>query len=152
MLGKIEGRRRRDDRGWDVLMASPTLWTWVWAGSGCWWWIGKPDMLQSMALQRVRHDWVTELTDWREQKIRLWEAGHVNTIHLDDIKQLKHSTWKNSKHTARATYKFSPIDSYFYRCQIAFVSQRRQWQRTAVLLPGKSHGWRSLVGCSPWGR
>ena len=29
--------------------------------------------------------------------------------------------------------------------------QRRQWQPTPVLLPGKSHGWRSLVGCSPWG-
>ena len=28
---------------------------------------------------------------------------------------------------------------------------RRQWHPTAVLLPGKSHGWRSLVGCSPWG-
>ena len=28
---------------------------------------------------------------------------------------------------------------------------RRQWQRTPVLLPGKSHGRRSLVGCSPWG-
>ena len=28
--------------------------------------------------------------------------------------------------------------------------QRRQWQPTPVLLPGKSHGWRSLVGCSPW--
>ena len=28
---------------------------------------------------------------------------------------------------------------------------RRQWQATPVLLPGKSHGWRSLVGCSPWG-
>ena len=28
----------------------------------------------------------------------------------------------------------------------------RQWQPTPVLLPGKSHGWRSLVGCSPWGR
>ena len=27
-----------------------------------------------------------------------------------------------------------------------------QWQPTPVLLPGKSHGWRSLVGCSPWGR
>ena len=26
-----------------------------------------------------------------------------------------------------------------------------QWPRTPVLLPGKSHGWRSLVGCSPWG-
>jgi len=32
------------------------------------------------------------------------------------------------------------------------VLQRRQWQPTPVLLPGKSYGWRSLVGCSPWGR
>ena len=29
---------------------------------------------------------------------------------------------------------------------------RRQWHPTPVLLPGKSHGQRSLVGCSPWGR
>ena len=29
---------------------------------------------------------------------------------------------------------------------------RRQWQPTPVLLPGKSHGRRSVVGCSPWGR
>ena len=29
---------------------------------------------------------------------------------------------------------------------------RRQWHTTPVLLPGKSHGWRSLVGCSSWGR
>ena len=29
---------------------------------------------------------------------------------------------------------------------------RRQWHPTPVLLPGKSHGPRSLVGCSPWGR
>ena len=28
---------------------------------------------------------------------------------------------------------------------------RRQWHPTPALLPGKSHGWRSLVGCSPWG-
>ena len=28
---------------------------------------------------------------------------------------------------------------------------RRQWQPTPVLLPGKSHGQRSLEGCSPWG-
>ena len=32
------------------------------------------------------------------------------------------------------------------------IIQRRQWHPTPVLLPGKSHGWRSLVGCSPWGR
>ena len=29
--------------------------------------------------------------------------------------------------------------------------RRRWWHSTPVLLPGKSHGWRSLVGCSPWG-
>ena len=32
------------------------------------------------------------------------------------------------------------------------IYQRRQWHPTPVFLPGKSHGRRSLVGCSPWGR
>ena len=31
------------------------------------------------------------------------------------------------------------------------TKQRRQWHPTPVLLLGKSHGWRSLVGCNPWG-
>ena len=31
-------------------------------------------------------------------------------------------------------------------------TRRRQWHPTPVLLPRKSHGQRSLVGCSPWGR
>ena len=50
-----------DNRGWDGRMASPTQRTWVWVNSGSWWWAGRPAMLQSMELQRVRHDWVTEL-------------------------------------------------------------------------------------------
>ena len=32
-----------------------------------------------------------------------------------------------------------------------FMHWRRKWHPTPVLLPGKSHGQRSLVGCSPWG-
>ena len=44
----------------------------------------------------------------------------------------------------------------FMLCQTQLASckgleQRRHWQPTSVLLPGKSHGWRSLVGCSSWG-
>ena len=35
---------------------------------------------------------------------------------------------------------------------LTMYNRRRQWQPTPVLLPGKSHGWRSLMGCSPWGR
>ena len=45
-----------DDRGWDGWMASPALWTWVWASSGRWWRTGKLGGLQSMGLQRVGHD------------------------------------------------------------------------------------------------
>ena len=33
-----------------------------------------------------------------------------------------------------------------------WVGWRKQWHPTPVLLPGKFHGWRSLVGCSPRGR
>ena len=42
--------------------------------------------------------------------------------------------------------------SYFGYCNSKPHMRRRQWHPTPVLLPGKSHGWRSLVGCSPWGR
>ena len=34
-------------------------------------------------------------------------------------------------------------------CMQVKEQRRRQWEPTPVLLPGKSHGWRSLVGCSP---
>ena len=48
--------REGDDRGWDGWMASLTQWTWIWAGSGHWWWTRRPGVLQSMGSQRVRHD------------------------------------------------------------------------------------------------
>ena len=50
-----------DDRGWDGWKASLTWWTWVWASSEIWWRTGQPGMLQSMGMQRVECDWVTEL-------------------------------------------------------------------------------------------
>ena len=53
-----------DDRGCDGWVASLTWWTWVWVNSGSWWWTGRPGVLQFM-LQRVGHDWVTEL-NWTE--------------------------------------------------------------------------------------
>ena len=31
------------------------------------------------------------------------------------------------------------------------IPWRRKWQPTLAFLPGKSHGWRSLAWCSPWG-
>ena len=40
----------------------------------------------------------------------------------------------------------------FYYIYLHITFTWRQWQPTPVLLPGKSRGWRNLVGCSPWGR
>ena len=63
-LGKIEGRRRR---GWQRMrwlggsmdMSLSKLWSW--------WRIGRPGVLQSMGLQRVRQDWAIEM-NWTELK------------------------------------------------------------------------------------
>ena len=64
-----------DGRGWDGWMASPTQWTWVWVNSGSWWWTGKPGILQSMTLQRIGHDWATEL-NWTEMSIVLLHLSY----------------------------------------------------------------------------
>ena len=55
------------NRGWDGWVASLTRWTWVWASSKSWRWIGKPGVLQCMGSQWVAHDWATEL-NWHEGK------------------------------------------------------------------------------------
>ena len=50
-------------RGWDDWMTLLTQWIWVWVDSRSWWWTGRPGLLPSMDSQRVRHNWVTELTE-----------------------------------------------------------------------------------------
>ena len=49
-----------DDRGWDGWMASPTQRTWIWASSRRQWRTEEPGELQSMGLQRIRHNLATE--------------------------------------------------------------------------------------------
>ena len=69
-----------DERRMRWLVVSPTSWTQVWASSRSWWWTEKPGVLQSMGLQRVRHDWVTEL-NWRTVRSLLSESSlKVNFI------------------------------------------------------------------------
>ena len=59
-------RLRSERHGW---MASPTQWTWVWAGSGRWWRTGKPGVLQSMGSQRVGYDRVTEQQQQQKNEV-----------------------------------------------------------------------------------
>ena len=99
MMGMI---KERDDRGWDGWMASLTLWTWVWVSSGSWWWMGKPNVLQSMGLQRVGHDWVTELKwlrlEWLHFVIRivkLYVFYGVSDNWLKDLSSFIQSLFKS---------------------------------------------------------
>ena len=48
-------------------------------------------------------------------------------------------------------FEISKIIRFFYIVQNYEEVWRRQWHPTAVLLPGKYHGWRSLISYSPWG-
>ena len=68
---RLRGGGEEGDRRWDGWMASPIQWIWVWANSGRWWRTGKPGMLQSMGLQRIRHDSVNE-----QQQCNIWHDGY----------------------------------------------------------------------------
>ena len=115
MLGKIEGQRRGDDRGWDGWMASPTQWTWVWVNSGSWWWTGRPGVLRFMGLQSQ-----TRLSKWTEliHYISSSSTTHTHTFTHTlcmgvIIKKINHGTMVlhkkqfNSNLTSRQILNFS---------------------------------------------
>ena len=60
--GKDWSRRKGNDRRWDVWMASPTRWTWVWASSWRWWRTGKSGVLQFHGVAKCQ----TWMSDWTE--------------------------------------------------------------------------------------
>ena len=76
----------------------------------------------------------------------LWSHGHVSeNARACLITSLTFGRWPEPVWTANKLQALSGALHWWY-------CRRRQWHPTPVLLPGKSHGWRRLVGCSPWGR
>ena len=75
-------------------------------------------------------------------------------------KLISWKTWKNWGNPPRRSqkaYKTGYNTGSWMRRDLGLEGNfryiwRRQWHPSPVLLPGKSHGWRSLEGCSPWGR
>ena len=84
--GKDWGQDEKEatEHGW---MTSSTQWTKVWANSGRWWRTGKPDMLQSMELQRAGHAWEAE-----QQQQRCREVD--KTLRFHHVAEI--SLWKES--------------------------------------------------------
>ena len=71
--------------------------------------------------------------------------------------------WDKAYRSSRTSSCHGDWNSYMWLCgkkqqsplpdiSFIYIYRRRQWHPTPVLLPGKSHAWRSLVGCSPWSR
>ena len=96
MLGKIESRRRRGDRGWDGWMASPIQWTWVWENSGRWWGTGKPGVLQSIGSQKVGHDLATA-----KQTYKVWNCSPRRSSRNDQ--QVASDSHNPARRTSRLT-------------------------------------------------
>ena len=58
-------------------------------------------------------------------------------------------TWMDLEHVIQSEVSQKKKNKYRI---LMHICRRRKWQPIPVLLPGKFHGWRSLVGYSPWGR
>ena len=96
-----------DETGWYGWMPSLAQWTWVWVNSGSWWWTGRPGVQQSMGLQRVGHNWVSELNWCRE----FWHLCSLSasTIFLNKYQYLSLHRLGNK-----------PVNRYSYGLQSAY--------------------------------
>ena len=75
-------------------------------------------------------------------------------IPFPNIQMQKKEKKNKSKQYKRDIYLKKYSFPFFFpiKANIYGELRRRQWQPISVLLPGKAHGRRGLVGCSPWGR
>ena len=95
MLGRLRAGGEAGDRGWNVWIASPTQWTWIWANSRRQWKTGKPGVLQSMGSQKVGHNLATEKQQ-QQQNNRTKRSRHCSpTSHGEESSRDmgRSSTW-----------------------------------------------------------
>ncbi len=83
--------------------------------------------------------------------------GRMGSPHLIPLPSQDHAPTPRSClciHLASLGFLVGTFNPFIFRIIIDICApfRRRQWHPTPVLLPGKSHGQRSLEGCSPWGR
>ena len=82
------------------------------------------------------------------------ETLPLNTPFYNELsccEEVQESTSRGFQLTVAAKPSFCSSQPFCHLTPPSWEFRRRQWHPTPVLLPGKSHGWRNLVGCSPWG-
>ena len=178
MLGGIRGRRRRGRQRMRWLDGITDSMDVSWVNSGSCWWTGRPGVLGFTGSQRVRHDWATEL-NWSElmqlylngirqlaflpNNIYLYISIYIYILDFYWRKTEVFIIIVNGYIIFRYVGIYSwdsiwlaLISNVFLKCGrpgfdpwIEKIPWSRKWQPTPVLLPGKFHGWRILVGYSP---
>jgi len=86
MLGKIEGRRRRGWQRMRWLDGITDLMDMSLSKLRSWWQTGKPGVLQSMGLQRVRHKWATDNNNEVFTFYSETDISHLRIWHVDSLK------------------------------------------------------------------
>ena len=116
-------------------------------------WTEEPGRLQSIGWQRVGHDW----SDWACRNAN--KHSNVNKMYIDLIQyQVQHwiryfmlmswgLLWWLRQERICLQCERPGFDPW-----VSKILWRRNWQPTAIFLPGESHGQRSLVGYNLWGR
>ena len=119
-------------------------------------WTEKPGGLLSTGLERAGHDW-SNLTCMHTSTVYQYQSPSSSHLLLHPHFSLfpllvSMSVFYMCVSTSASQIRSSIPETWFsFKKRLDENFWRRQWQPTPVLLPGKSHGWRSLVGCSPWG-
>ena len=119
-------------------------------------WTEKPGGLQSTGLQRVPRNWTHTHSGFPglysvTSSLPIWMPLIFLLAELPLLEppiQCQIETTRVDILTLLQMLRES-VQSFTIGIMLA---RRRQWHPTPVLLLGKSHGWRSLLGCNPWSR
>ena len=91
--------------------------------------------------------WITALSN----SMKLWTMPCRATRDGQVMMQSSDKTWSTGEGNGKPL-QYSCLENPMNSLKRSPHTGRRHWWPTPVLLPGKSRGRRSLVGCSPWGR
>ena len=102
--------------------------------------------------------WHIEYSTFTASSFRIWNSSTgipspplaVFVAMLPKAHLTSHSRMSSSRWVMTPSWLSGSWRSFLYSSSV-YSPWRRKWQPIPVFLPGESHGWRSLVGYSPWG-